>query len=136
MAVKAFCLIGLGFYVALSVVDFILTFALLKLSDGIAYESNPIAAAFLEAHGWHGLAAFKAALVLVFVGTVGFVSTRKKWVGAALAVYGCAILSSVVVYSQELIGEARQEIATRGPGWGPPPTDPLKEPYLGLFAQR
>lgn len=136
MSVKLFCLIGLGFYVALSVADFILTFALLKLSDGIAYESNPLAAACLDRHGWIGLAAFKAALVLVFVSTVGFVATRKKWVGAMLAIYGCSMLAGVVMYSQQLIGEARHEISTRGPGWGPPPADPLEQPYLGLFAQR
>ena len=76
------------------------------------------------------------ALVLVFVGTVGYVATRKKRVAALLAVYGCAMLTSVVLYSQQLIGEARHEIAIRGPGWGPPPADPLREPYLGLFAQR
>ena len=136
MAVKVFCLLGLGLYVALSVADFVLTFALLKLSDGIAYESNPIAAAFLDRHGWGGLALFKATLVLLFVGSVGFIAMRKRRVAALLAVYGCAMLTSVVIYSQQLIGEARHEIATRGPGWGPPPTDPLKEPYLGLFAKR
>ncbi|MFO0803986.1 MAG: DUF5658 family protein [Gemmataceae bacterium] len=136
MVVKLFCLFGLGAYVALSVADFALTYALLQLSDGIAYESNPIAAACLDRHGWGGLAAFKAALVLVFVGTVGYVATRKKRVAALLAVYGCAMLASVVLYSQQLVGEVRHEIASRGPAWGPPPADPLREPYLGLFAQR
>jgi len=133
---KAFCVAGLGLYVALSVTDFVLTFSLLKLSDGLAYESNPIAAACLDRHGWFGLAAFKAALVLVFVGTVGYVMRRKKWVGVCLAVYGCAILTSVVTYSQQLIGETRQEIANRSPAWGPPPANPLEEPYLGLIAKR
>ena len=136
MAIKLFCLLGLGAYVALSVADFALTYALLQLSDGIAYESNPLAAACLDRHGWGGLALFKAALVIVFVGTVGYVATRKKRVAALLAVYGCAMLTSVVLYSQQLIGEARHEIATRGPGWGPPPADPFQQPYLGLFAQR
>lgn len=136
MAVKVFCLFGLALYVALSVADFLLTFALLKLSDGIAYEANPIAAACLDSHGWMGLAAFKATLVIVFVGSVGYITTRKKRVGACLAVYGCAMLVGVVIHSQGLIGEARHEIATRSAGWGPPPADPLKEPYLGLLAQR
>jgi hypothetical protein len=136
VTVKVLCLLGLGLYVALSVTDFILTFALVKLSDGIAYEANPIAASFLDSHGWGGLAVYKAALVAVFVGSVVVVMRRKKVVGALLAVYGCALLSGVVFYSQQLIGEARHEIATRGPGWGPPPADPLKEPYLGLFAKR
>jgi len=136
VVVKAFCLLGLGLYVVLSVADFVLTFALLKLSDGFAYESNPIAAACLTHHGWGGLAAFKATLVAVFVGTVGFVSLKRKWLGAMLAVYGCSVLVSVVLYSNQLIAEARQHISTRGPSWGPPPADPLKEPYLGLFAKR
>ena len=128
MVIKAFCLLGLGLYVVLSVADFVLTFALLKLSDGFAYESNPIAAACLTHHGWGGLAAFKA--------TVGFVGLKRKWLGAMLAVYGCSVLVSVILYSNQLIAEARQHISTRGPSWGPPPADPLKEPYLGLFAKR
>jgi hypothetical protein len=136
VAVKVLCLFGLGLYVALSIADFVLTFALLELSDGYAYESNPIAAKFLDQHGWFGLAAFKTALVLVFVGTVGYVARRKKWVGVMLAAYGCTMLTCVVIYSQHLISETRHEIASRGPEWGPPPADPLREPYLGLFAQR
>ena len=136
MVVKTFCLLALGLYAVLSIVDFVLTFALLQLSDGLAYESNPLAAACLDRHGWCGLAVYKALFVFIFIGTVAFVTMRKKWVGAALAVYGCAVLVSVVMYSLQLIGEAQQEVATRSPVHGPPPPDPLKEPYLGLFAKK
>ena len=134
--VKTFCLLALGLYVALSIVDFIFTFALIQLSDGIAYESNPIAAACLDSHGWYGLAAFKTVGVLIFVTTVAMVTVRKRWVGAAVATFGCAVLFSVVCYSNQLIDETRHEIATRNIGWGPPPPDPLKEPYMGLFAKK
>lgn len=136
MVVKAFCLLALGLYIGLSILDFVFTFALIQLSDGMAYESNPIAAAFLDRHGWYGLAAFKAIGVMVFVGSVAFVTVRRRWVGAAVATFGCAVLFSVVSYSHQLIAETRREIATRSVGWGPPPPDPLKEPYLGLFAKR
>ena len=136
VVVKTFCLLALGLYAVLSIVDFVLTFALLQLSDGLAYESNPLAAACLDRHGWYGLAAYKTLFVFIFIGTVAFVTMRKKWVGAALAVYGCAVLVSVVMYSQQLIGEARQEVSMRSAAFGPPPPDPLKEPYLGLFAKK
>ncbi|HEY3788128.1 MAG TPA: DUF5658 family protein [Urbifossiella sp.] len=136
MAVKSYSLLALGLYIVLSVVDYIFTFALIQLSGGLAYESNPVAAAFLNHHGWYGLAAFKAAGVLVFVGTVGVLTIRRRWVGAAVATFGCAVLFSVVSYSNKLIAETRHEIATRNAGWGPPPPDPLKEPYLGLLAKR
>jgi hypothetical protein len=134
--VKFFCLIGLGCYVVLSCLDFVLTFALIRLSDGMAYEANPIAALCLDELGWGGLAAFKLALVTVFVGTVGYVMVKRKWIGAVLAVYGCSMMLGVVLYSQDLIAETRHEIANRSPAWGAAPKDPLKEPYLGLFAQR
>ena len=136
VVVKTFCLLALGLYALLSIVDFVLTFALLQLSDGLAFESNPFAAACLDRHGWCGLAVYKALFVFIFIGTVAFVTMRKKWVGAALAVYGCAVLVSVVMYSLQQIGEAQQEVATRSPVHGPPPPDPLKKPYLGLFAKK
>jgi hypothetical protein len=134
--VKAFCLLALGTYIALSVVDFIFTFALIQLSDGAAYESNPLAAACLEGHGWLGLAAFKAVGVLVFVSTVALLTLRRRWVAAAVATFGCGVLFSVVSHSHDLIGEMRHEMTTRSAGWGPPPPDPLQEPYLGLFAEK
>jgi len=82
------------------------------------------------------LAAFKIVGVLIFVSTVAMVTVRKRWVGAAVATFGCGVLFSVVCYSHHLIDQTRHEIATRSAGWGPPPADPLKEPYLGLFAKR
>jgi hypothetical protein len=136
MFVKTFCWLALGLYVTLSAVDFVFTFALIRLSDGMVYESNPIAAAFLDRHGWLGLAAFKLAGVLVFVVAVSMVMVRKRWVGAAVAAFGCGVLISVVSYSHQMLQEARHEIATRNAGWGAPPPDPLQEPYLGLFAER
>ena len=123
MVVKTFCLSALGLYAVFSVVDFALTYSLFQLSDGLAYESNPIAAACLDRHGWMGLAAFKAVLVFVFIGAVAVVAMRRKWVGAALSIYGCAVLISVVMYSQQLIGEARQDRAIRHAGWGTPEPD-------------
>jgi hypothetical protein len=134
VVVKAFCLLALAIYVALSVADFIFTFALIQLSGGIAYESNPLAAAMLSRHGWFGLAAFKAIGVIAFVTTVGILTLRRRKVAAAVATFGCSVLFSVVCYSHSLIDQMRQEIATRDASWGKPPADPLQEPYLGLFA--
>jgi len=53
---KRLALLGLGFYAVLSVVDFVFTFALIRLSGGAAYEANPVAAAWLDRFGWPGLA--------------------------------------------------------------------------------
>ncbi|MDB5313591.1 MAG: hypothetical protein JWO38_7793 [Gemmataceae bacterium] len=135
MKTKLLCFLGLALYSGLSVLDFVLTFALMQI-NGSAYESNPFAAACLEQHGWRGLAAFKAGGVLVFVASVALVSTRRPQVGAGIAALGCAVLLVVTGYSRHLISQARLEIAGRDAGWGPPPRDTLREPYLGLFAAR
>lgn len=136
MKPKLICLLGLGVYCILSVVDYVFTFALIHLSGGTAYESNPVAAACLERHGWNGLAAFKVGGVCVFVVAVGLLASRRPQIAAGVAALGCAVLLTVTTYSHRLIVETRAEIATRDAGWGPPPRDPLREPYMGLFAAR
>ena len=62
---KRICAAGLAVFLALSLTDFVQTFALITGSDGAVYEANPIADAWLAKHGWTGLAAFKAGIVLV-----------------------------------------------------------------------
>ena len=59
MGWRVYCWAGLALYAVLSVADLGLTAALLRANGG-AYESNPVAAACLERHGWNGLAAYKA----------------------------------------------------------------------------
>lgn len=102
---KLFCLVGLGFYVALSVADFALTFSLIEGSGGEAFEANPIAAVWLEEHGWTGLAAFKGAGVLVFLGTIALLVRRRPRVAAGLVALGCSVLIGVTTYSGQLMGK-------------------------------
>lgn len=102
---KLFCLAGLGLYVALSVVDFTLTFTLIEGSGGRAFEANPVAAVWLEEHGWAGLAAYKAAGVLVFLGTIVLLVRRRPRIAAGLVAIGCSVLIGVTTYSRGLIGK-------------------------------
>lgn len=108
MRLKWYCSIGLGVYALLSAVDLLLTFILLQ-SNGLAYESNPAAAACLELHGWRGLALFKVGGVAVFIGAVALVARRRPKVGAAVVTLGCAVLLAVTIYSHGLIRNTGRE---------------------------
>jgi len=108
-----FCLVGIGMYGLLSIADFVLTFALIQTSGGLAYESNPVAAACLERHGWDGLAVFKIGGVVAFVGSVGLLTRYRPKVAAGLVVIGCAVLLGVTNYSHSMLGEVRRERAER-----------------------
>jgi hypothetical protein len=108
MRLKTFCAIGLGVYALLSAADLLLTISLLKTS-GEAYEANPAAAAFLERHGWGGLAAFKAGGVLMFFGAVFLLARRKPGVAAGVVTFGCGVLLAVTLYSHNLIRQANAE---------------------------
>lgn len=108
---KLFCLVGLGFYTALSVLDFLLTQSLIEGSGGEAFEANPIAAVWLEKHGWLGLAAFKAAGVLVFLGTIVLLVRRRPRVAAGLVALGCSVLIGVTTYSGRLMGKTDDPFA-------------------------
>lgn len=96
---------AIGLFLALSVADFMLTWLLLNRSSGIAYESNPIAAWFLDNSGWIGLAMFKALIVLfVIVAAIRLEQRRPRSAGSVLA-FGCASLVAVVGYSAVLLQE-------------------------------
>jgi hypothetical protein len=118
MVTKLLCLVGLVCYALLSVVDYALTSALIEASDGVVYESNPVAAAFLDSHGWPGLAAFKIAGVLAFIAAVGVLSLRRPRLAAGLVAAGCAVLLSVTTYSHRLLGDVHSAQADLGPAWG------------------
>ena len=110
MSLRRYCWIGLCLYAALSVADWTLTYTLLETHPG-ASESNPVAAAFLEKHGWSGLAVFKALVVAVFAGAVVLILNRRPNVAAVVTTLGCAALVWVTTYSQGLLTEYRSEVA-------------------------
>ena len=71
--------LGIACYVVLSATDLLFTSALLK-GNCEAYESNPIAAAFLEQHGLRGLALYKIGGVIAFTGSVVLQpGVGRKW---------------------------------------------------------
>jgi hypothetical protein len=67
------CLGKLLRFALLSLSDLGLTWLLLQRGGSRLYESNPVAAWRLAAHGWPGRAAFKAA-------TVGAVAGLAVWI--------------------------------------------------------
>lgn len=106
MCLRIYCWLGMACYVVLSATDLLFTSALLK-GNCEAYESNPIAAAFLEQHGLRGLALYKIGGVIAFLGSVLLLARRRPKVAAGLVTLGCAVILSVVMYSHGLIRDAR-----------------------------
>ncbi|QEL20983.1 DUF5658 family protein [Limnoglobus roseus] len=102
MTARRFCLYGMLVFGLLSVVDFVTTFALVLTKPG-AYESNPVAGAWLEKYGWRGLAGFKSLSVLVVLGALGIVCWRRPRLGAWAVVAACFAMLTVAIYSRHLM---------------------------------
>src|SRR4051794_23861243 len=94
-------MIGAGLFAALSVADFVQTYAL--IADGPAHEANPVAAEWLDRHGWVGLAAFKGLICLCVFGAVALLARRGSPAAGRVLALGCAVLLGVGVYSRGLI---------------------------------
>jgi hypothetical protein len=101
--------VGSGLFAALSVADFVQTYALIE--GGPAHEANPVAAEWLARHGWAGLAVFKALMCLCVLGIVGLLAVRKSPAAGRVLALGCAVLFGVAVYSRGLIVGERAELA-------------------------
>lgn len=100
--VRAFCAFAL-----LSTADFALTWHLLGRGEAACYEANPVANWWLLRFGWAGLAAFKAATVLV-AGLLTIMVARRRPVAAQrLLIFGCAVVGAVVMYSGALASSSR-----------------------------
>jgi hypothetical protein len=104
---KLLCLLGLGVYATLSVMDYRLTYTLVEGTGGAVFEGNPIAASWLELYGWRGLALFKVGMVVLFVGMCLFIAARRPRTAAVVIAMGCAALLVVTNYSRRLIDEHR-----------------------------
>lgn len=108
---KRFCILVLGLFVALSVCDLVLTYALVEGSGGAVYEANPVAAEWLADHGWLGLTIFKAGAVFIVVGSVALIVRHRPAVGAAVACAACLATAAVNLHSHRLLHTDR-EMAT------------------------
>lgn len=97
-----FLSLKLCLFVLLSVADLSFTWYLLRHSDGAVYEGNPVARRFLLAYGWAGLAAFKAALVLLTAGLCLGIAHRRPRAAGHVLTFACATLAAVVFYSSFL----------------------------------
>lgn len=108
MSGKRIWLAGLVLFALLSLTDFVQTYVLITRGDGTVYEANPVANAWLESHGWSGLAAFKIGAVVVFVGAAVLLAVRRPRAGAGVLALGCLALLSVTIYSSRLIANSDQ----------------------------
>jgi hypothetical protein len=106
-------LIGLALFVALSVTDFALTYALIQVSGGAVYEANPVAAVWLEQYGWNGLAGFKAATVVVFLAAVATLARRSRWLATWVAACSCTAVLLVNLHSHQLLASLPDDPADR-----------------------
>lgn len=98
-------LVKASLFVLLSLVDLSLTWLLLNFGGGGAIgEANPAARWFLLAHGWAGMAAFKAITVVVVLLSCSLLQRfRPQLAGRVLA--GCSgVVAAVVLYSCLLTG--------------------------------
>jgi hypothetical protein len=108
MNTKNVTLIGLVLFCILSFADLGLTWVLIQHGGGRVRESNPVAGAWLAGYGWHGLAWFKFATILVFA-TVALVLVRyRPRTGLLLVMFACLAVGWVVLYSYRLLPQAFQ----------------------------
>jgi hypothetical protein len=112
MVLKLLLWCGLGLYAVLSAADLLLTSALLRLNPA-AFESNPLAAAWLERHGWGGLAVYKALTVAVFIVAVMLLARRRRGVAVGVVGFGCTALLWVTIYSHGLLCQSHREATDR-----------------------
>jgi hypothetical protein len=94
-------------FTAMSLADLFLTCFLLRESGGRVYEGNPVADWWLNAWGWVGLACFKVFAVLLVVGLSAAVSVRRPALGGKVLIFGCTVLTGVLLYSCALVGEVQ-----------------------------
>jgi hypothetical protein len=94
-------------FTVLSGADLFLTWRLLSQRGSPVYESNPLAAWFLDQFGWTGLTVFKAAAVMTVLTATAVLCRRSPRAGVRVLTFGCTVLSGVVVYSFMLAGAAR-----------------------------
>jgi hypothetical protein len=99
MAAKMVHPYKLALFVLLSVTDLFLTWVLVNSTDGIVYESNPVASFWLATFGWLGLTAYKMGLMVFVSALVLVISRYRPRVGGRILLFACSALTCVVLYS-------------------------------------
>jgi hypothetical protein len=103
----------LWLFAAMSLSDLALTWFLLNRNGGGAYESNPVAAWWLEQLGWPGLIAFKLVVSAVAVLAVLVIARRSLLAAGSILAFACAALLGVLVYSSLLVPEVCAQSKSR-----------------------
>jgi hypothetical protein len=93
----------MALFVALSAVDLVLTWVLLRHTGGAVYEGNPIANAFLSQYGWAGMAIFKVTDMLLVTFIVCLLGLFQPSAARRVLSIACIILSVVALYSLYLV---------------------------------
>ncbi len=89
-------------FVGLSALDYCLTRLLIEQTEGLVYESNPLAAWMLEGYGWAGLAVYKMTCSAVVLMLAAIVSRFRPRAGRRLLAGSVAMLVLVTGYSLSL----------------------------------
>ncbi len=92
------------FYALLSVTDLALTWLLINTGQGVIYESNPIADAWLSQYGWLGLACFKALCAGLVIVLSLLIALRLPRAGSGILTFACVATAAVNLYSLALFG--------------------------------
>lgn len=99
----------LAFFLVLSLGDLYLTWRLVGGTEGVVYESNPLASWWLQAHGWWGLVSFKLALVLLVTSLALVITFLRPPLGKRFLTFACVTVGVVVLYSGSLVCWLRVE---------------------------
>lgn len=83
-------------FLALSACDFLLTYFVITHGDGVVYENNPVAEQALQTGGWAGMAALKAAAVILVLGIAVYVHRRRPHVAQRVLTVACAAVAFAV----------------------------------------
>jgi hypothetical protein len=93
----------LALFALLSVADLLLTWVLLRHTDGMVYESNPIANALLTQYGWAGMVIFKFTDVLLVASIALLLCYFQPRAARRVLSMACGIVGSVTLYSVYLV---------------------------------
>jgi hypothetical protein len=93
--------LAIGF-LALSALDLLLTWLLLKTPGTCFYEANPLAGFILDVAGWWGLGLFKLACAGTVVGASALLVGRHPGLARGVLAVACPVLCLVVGYSLRL----------------------------------
>jgi hypothetical protein len=91
-------------FVALTLLDLVLTAVLLRTPGECFYEANPLADWVLREGGWLGMSLYKFGCAGMVLAVVGLLVRRHARAARRVLLVGCPILAVVVGYSVYLLG--------------------------------